>query len=158
MLPREGETVESVMSEVPAATTRGQPPARAIADAIVRLTREGTGRGPVRARVILDGDAVVVLLHDTLTKVEQTLVDHGRIEEVLALRRAFQEILRPDYCAAVEEITGREVLTFMSTNHAGPDHAAEIFLLGDPVPARSALGGGGAGNAGGAEADGDRGA
>jgi uncharacterized protein YbcI len=107
--------------------------AREITDAIVRLTREATGRGPVRARVILDGDAVIVLLYESLTKAEQTLVDGGHTDEVQALRRAFQEVLQPAYCAAVERIMGREVVTFMSTNHTTPDHAAEIFLLGGPT-------------------------
>jgi uncharacterized protein YbcI len=106
---------------------------REIADAVVRLTRQATGRGPVSARVILDGDAIVVLMHDTLTKAEQTLVDHGRVSEVMALRRAFQEIMRPAFCAEIERITGRAVKTFMSSNHPDPDHAAEIFLLGGPT-------------------------
>lgn len=129
------------MSEVPEAPeapdVRGGPSrgrmAREITDAIVRITREAVGRGPVNARVIVDGDAIVVLMHDTLTKAEQTLVDGGRVAEVLALRRAFQDLLRPDYTEAVERITGRTVETFMSTNHAAPDHAAEIFLLDGPV-------------------------
>lgn len=112
--------------------------AREITDAVVRLTREAAGRGPVRARVIIDDDAIIVLLHDTLTKAEQTLVDNGHTDEVLALRRAFQDVLRPAYSAAVEQATGRKVQTFMSTNHADPDHAAEIFLLeGEPRARRT---------------------
>lgn len=120
------------MSDLPVPPLRGQQ-SRQIADAIVGLTRERTGRGPVSARVIIDGDAVVVLMHDSLTKAEQTLVDHGRTGEVLALRRAFQDVMRPSFCEAVEQATGRKVGTFMSTNHAEPDHAAEIFLLDGPV-------------------------
>ena len=83
--------------------------------------------------MIIDGEAVVVLMHDTLTKAEQSLVDGGRVAEVLALRRAFQDLLRPAYIEAVEHATGRKVQTFMSTNHADPDHAAEIFLLDGPL-------------------------
>jgi uncharacterized protein YbcI len=120
------------MSEVDPVQPQG-PPTREIADALVRLTRQATGRGPVSARVIVDGDAVVVLMHDTMTKAEQTLVDHGRTEEVLALRRAFQDVMRPAFSAEVERVTGRTVRTFMSSNHAAPDHAAEIFLLGGPL-------------------------
>lgn len=76
------------MSEDPAAPfPRGRMPCE-IVDAIERLTQERAGRGPVRARAIVDGDAVVVLMHETLTKAEQTLVDGGHEEEVLALRRA----------------------------------------------------------------------
>lgn len=118
------------MPDTPPPTPRGQH-AREISDEIVRLTREGTGRGPVRARVVVDGDAIVVLMQDTLTRAERTLVDAGRPDEVLALRRAIQDVLRPAYTAAVERITGRAARTFMSTTSASPDHSAEIFLLTD---------------------------
>jgi uncharacterized protein YbcI len=126
------------MPEVPPAPQTPDAPARGrvgrdITDAVVRITRDAIGRGPVSTRVIIDGDVVIVLMHDTLTRAEQSLVDGGRVAEVLALRRAFQDLLRPAYTAAVEQATGRMVQTFMSTNHAAPDHAAEIFLLDGPV-------------------------
>jgi uncharacterized protein YbcI len=114
-----------------ASPTRGNSQSRQIADAIVHLTRRTTGRGPVRTRVIIDGDAVVVLMHDVLTKSEQALVDDGRTAVVLALRSAIQDLLRPAYSAEVERITGRKVATFLSTNTADPDRAADIFLLED---------------------------
>lgn len=126
------------MPEVPEARrtvevpTRGRM-ARDITDAIVRVTRDAIGRGPVSTRVIIDGEAVVVLMNDILTRAEQSLVDGGHVAEVLALRRAVQDLLRPAYTQAVEDATGRRVRTFMSTNHAAPDHAAEIFLLDGPV-------------------------
>lgn len=104
-----------------------------IADAIVHVIRDQTGRGPVKCRVIMDGDAVVALLSESLTKGERTLLDHDRGDEVLALRRAFQDVARPAFVAEVERITGRKVTTFMSTNHATPDRAAEIFLLDGPL-------------------------
>jgi uncharacterized protein YbcI len=112
-----------------AASAPANSTSRQIADAIVRLTRESTGRGPVKARVVLDDDAVIVLLQDVLTKGEQALVDDGRTAVVLALRSAFQDMLRPAFSAEVERITGRKVSTFLSTNHADPDRAAEIFFL-----------------------------
>lgn len=111
-----------------AAPTRGSAN-RQITDALVRLHRERTGRGPVSARVIMDGDAVVVLLHDVLTKAEQTLVSEGHTAEVLAFRRAFQDALRPAFVVEIQEATGRQVETFMSTSSADPDHSAEIFLF-----------------------------
>jgi uncharacterized protein YbcI len=102
---------------------------RQITDGLVRLYRERTGRGPVSVRVILDGDAVVVLLHDVLTRAEQSLVHDGHVDEVLAFRRAFQDVLRPAFVVEIQEATGRQVETFMSTTSADPDHSAEIFLL-----------------------------
>jgi len=104
-----------------------------IADAIARVVHEQTGRGPVSCRVIMNGDAVIAILRNSLTKGEQTLVDHGHAVEVLAARRAFQEVARPAFVAEVQRITGRRVETFMSTNHTDPDCAAEIFLLDGPL-------------------------
>jgi hypothetical protein len=37
--------------------------------------------------------------------------------------------MRSDMIAAVEEITGRSVVAFMSTNHVDPDIACEILML-----------------------------
>jgi uncharacterized protein YbcI len=108
---------------------RGNSKNREIADAIVHLTRRTTGRGPVKARVVTDDDAVIVLLHDVLTMSEQALVDDGRTAVVLALRSALQDLMRPAYSAEIERITGRKVATFLSTNNAEPDRAAEIFIL-----------------------------
>lgn len=119
------------MDSQPTDRDRSRPVSREIADAIVRLTREHIGRGPVSAQVVMGHGAVIVIMEDVLTKGEQTLVDHGHTSEVLAMRSAFQAVLRPAYTAAVERITGRKVTTFMSTNHASPDRSAEIFLLED---------------------------
>ena len=106
---------------------------RQIADEIARVMSEQIGRGPVSCRVIVNGDAVIAILHGSLTKAEQTLVEHGRTAEVLALRRALQQLAGPAFIAEVQRITGRKVETFMSTNHAAPDCAAEIFLLSGPL-------------------------
>ncbi len=37
--------------------------------------------------------------------------------------------MRPQFVKAVEEITGRTVIAFMSQVHLDPDMAAEIFVL-----------------------------
>jgi len=113
------------------------PPGRSksaqISDALVKIIREQTGRGPVSCRVTMDSNAIFAVLHETLTKGEQTLLDNGHADEVLALRRAFQAVARTAFVAEVERITGRKVETFMSTNHTVPDRACEIFLLDGPL-------------------------
>jgi uncharacterized protein YbcI len=38
-------------------------------------------------------------------------------------------MMRPQFSAAIEEITGRKVIAFMSQVHFDPDMAAEIFVL-----------------------------
>ncbi|MGD0385830.1 MAG: Na-translocating system protein MpsC family protein [Solirubrobacteraceae bacterium] len=103
--------------------------AAAVSNGMVGLMHRYTGRGPVRARTTIDENLVVCVLGDTLTKAEQSLVDGGRDKLVLSGRRAIQEVLADDAIALVEELTGRDVVAFMSTNHIDPDLGVEIFVL-----------------------------
>jgi uncharacterized protein YbcI len=105
----------------------------AINDLVVRALQEYTGRGAMRARTVVGADTVMVLLEDTLTRGERTLLQHGRADEVLALRRTFQEVMGGELRAGVEALTGRRVIAFMSANHVEPDLSAEIFVLGEPL-------------------------
>ena len=107
--------------------------AAAISTAVVHVFTEYTGRGPTRARTTIDGTTVVVILQDTMTKAERSLVVAGKQAEVLQLRRSFQETMRDDLVAVVEQLTASGVSAFMSSNHIAPDAAAEIFLLDSRV-------------------------
>ena len=57
----------------------------------------------------------------------------GKDNEVLRLRRVFQDTMSDDLIAVVERLTLRDVQVFMSANHIEPDAAAEIFLLDGEV-------------------------
>jgi uncharacterized protein YbcI len=70
-----------------------------------------------------------VTLRNSLTKAERTLASSGQEVEVLAMRRAFQNTMRADLIAAIEELTGRTVEAFLSDNLHDPDVAVEIFLM-----------------------------
>jgi len=107
--------------------------AAAISTAVVHVFSEHTGRGPTKARTTIDGTTVVVVLHDSMTKAERSLVEAGKHAEVLQLRRSFQDTMRDDLVAVVERLTASRVNTFMSANHIAPDTAAEIFLLDSRV-------------------------
>jgi uncharacterized protein YbcI len=109
-------------------------PGPMISTAAVQLMHEYTGRGPTKAKTILNGDVVTVLLADTLTRGERKLVDNGRADRVLALRHDYQLVMRDDLVAIVEQQLGRKVLAFMSQNHIDPDYAVEVFVL-EPVEA-----------------------
>jgi uncharacterized protein YbcI len=111
----------------------GQSLKSVLADLVVRTMQEYTGRGPTRARTVVDHDVIMVVLEDTLTKGERVLVERGRVDEVLRIRRTFQDAMRDDLCRAVEALVGRRVDAFMSTNHTEPDYAVEIFMLGEPI-------------------------
>jgi uncharacterized protein YbcI len=95
----------------------------------VGVVHEYTGRGPTRARTSIRDDVVVVMLQETMLKAERSLVEAGKADLVAEMRRSFQQTMRADMSAAVEELTGREVIAFMSDSHLEPDYSAEVFVL-----------------------------
>jgi uncharacterized protein YbcI len=103
--------------------------AAAISNAIVRLLSDYTGRGPTKARTYINEDLISVVLQDTLTKGERSLVSNGETALVLASRKAYQSSMGLDLIASVEEISGRKVIAFLSDNHIEPDYAIESFVL-----------------------------
>jgi uncharacterized protein YbcI len=56
---------------------------------------------------------------------------------VLHVRHRFQEVMRPQARAMIEELVGRRVIAFMSDNHLEPDMAAEVFVLEAPADGRA---------------------
>jgi|SRR5690242_13377956 len=107
----------------------------AISETVVRLLAENTGRGPTKARTTIDRDLIVVVLQNALTPGERYLADSARAEQVLDMRRAYQDAMRSDCIASIEDLTGRTVLAFMSANHIDPDLAAEVFILKPEITA-----------------------
>jgi uncharacterized protein YbcI len=104
-------------------------PGPMISTAAVQLLHEYTGRGPTKAKTLISDDVVTLLLADTLTKGERTLVDNGRAERVLQVRHDYQLTMRDDLVAIVERQLARKVIAFMSQNHIDPDLAVEVFVL-----------------------------
>ena len=105
----------------------------AISNAVVRLLRENVGKGPNKARTIHNEKIVLCVFENTMTKAEKTLATHGKEDYVLGMRHAFQHTMQKQLTSAVETLTGRKVLAFMSANHVDPDLAAEVFVLDEPV-------------------------
>jgi uncharacterized protein YbcI len=97
----------------------------AISELLVRLLNEYTGRGPTMARTYLLDDVITVVMRDTLTKAERSLVENGKAEHVRQTRRCFQETMRDDIIAGIQELTGRRVIAFLSDNHIDPDVASK---------------------------------
>jgi uncharacterized protein YbcI len=106
----------------------------AISETLVRLMADTTGRGPTKARTTIDRDLIVVMLQNTLTAGERYLAGSDRAEQVLAMRRAYQEAMSAACITAIEHLAGRTVIAFMSANHIDPDLAAEIFVLEPQAP------------------------
>jgi uncharacterized protein YbcI len=106
----------------------------AISNAVVGLTRAHVGRGPTKARTIHSGKFVLCVLEDTMTKAERCLASAGEEDFVLRVRHALQHAMEEDLGAAVEALTHRKVVAFLSANHIEPDLAAEVFVLDEPLP------------------------
>ncbi len=96
---------------------------------IVRLHARLFGRGPTRAKTFIYDDFALCILEDVLTRAEKTLVAAGNTEQVHSMRTAFQEAVRDDFIALVEETTGRKVRAFVSQVHVDPELAVELFIF-----------------------------
>jgi uncharacterized protein YbcI len=96
---------------------------------VVRIMRTYTGRGPTKARSVIDHNSVTILLGDTLTPGERRLVETGKADSVLRTRHDFQLVMRDDLVKVVEDAIDRKVVAFMSANHIDPDMAVEVFVL-----------------------------
>jgi uncharacterized protein YbcI len=106
----------------------------AISNGVVQIMHEYTGRGPTKARTTINGDSVLIVLGDTLSKGEKTLAEKGDGAVVLDMRHSYQQAMSQELIAMVEKHVDRKVIAFMSTNHIDPDLAAEVFVL-EPLPA-----------------------
>ena len=106
---------------------------QAISDAIVRVTADFIGRGPTRAKTYVNGNIVFCVMQDTLTRGERSLVADGDGESVREMRRRFQDAMRRHICGAVESLTGRTVVSFLSDNDVQTETAIEVFVLDGPI-------------------------
>lgn len=102
----------------------------ALSDSLVKVFREFLGKGPERCKTYWAGsDMLVILLGGGYTVAEQTLYEAGRGAAVQESRFALQQTLARVMQDTVEDITGREVVAFMSASHQDPDLSAEVFVL-----------------------------
>src|SRR5256885_15146241 len=100
-----------------------------ISNRMVQLHKRYYGKGPTKARSYVMGDLVVCLMRGGFTRAEETLMGSGRAGLVHEQRSEFQEALKHEFTSAISEITGREVVAFMSNTHNDPPLIVEIFLL-----------------------------
>jgi uncharacterized protein YbcI len=101
-----------------------------ITRAMVSIYKHQFGRGPNFAHSYYAGsNAIVCLLEGTLTPVEKSLAAMGEIQQLQNLRQLFQAAAEDEFRAAVEEITGRDVVSFLSANDIKSDIASEMFVF-----------------------------
>jgi uncharacterized protein YbcI len=110
-----------------------------ITRAMVAIYKEQFGRGPKRAHTHYSGpDGITCFLEESLTPVEQRLALIGEHQRLRDIRMLFQYTAEDSFRDAVESITGRKVIAFLSSIDTNADIATETFLL-EPAaqPART---------------------
>jgi uncharacterized protein YbcI len=112
----------------------------AISTSIVGILREHYGRGPMKAKTyVLDDIIVVVMRGSGFTPLEKTIMDSGEPGRVIAMREDFQRVMAARYKATIKELTGRNVLAFLSQAHVEPDITIEIFFVDGPLEGFGAI-------------------
>ena len=105
----------------------------AISRAIVRIHAEHYGKGATQAKTYAFDNLIVTVLRDVFTTVERTLIELERADTVREVRTTFQTMMSQTFVAAVEELTGRRVESFMSQVDPHSGMGVEVFVL---VPER----------------------
>jgi uncharacterized protein YbcI len=106
----------------------------AISTSIVKILREHYGRGPMKAKTYAIDDIIVVVMRGSgFTALEQTIMDSGEPERIVDLREDFQRMMARRYRQTIEELTGRNVVAFLSQAHVEPDITMEIFFIDGPL-------------------------
>jgi uncharacterized protein YbcI len=85
------------------------------------------------ATTYINDKIVVCVLENILTDSEDILIAQGAPDEVIDGRVAFQTNTQDEFTAAVERLTHRRVVAFLSANQTSPGVASELFLL-DAAP------------------------
>jgi uncharacterized protein YbcI len=112
----------------PPSTGRGAIRSR-ISDGIVGLFKDYYGRGPDQARVYYIDDVVACILRGGFTRVEETLLEAGRRDVVIEQRMTFQEVMSDRFKSLIQDVTGRQVIGFVSGNQPDPEMMVEVFVL-----------------------------
>ena len=113
---------------------QGQALLTAISDAMIALHERHYQRPPGSAKSQMMGDDLLAcVLGGVYTDVEKTLIELERDPVVRENRSAFQAAMEDRFIAAVELLSGRRVMHFISSHHIGPDLEVELFFLAGPA-------------------------
>ena len=111
----------------------------AISAAIVELYAAFYDHDRTTATTYINDKIVVCVLENILTTSEDILVADGARGEVIDGRVAFQTATEDEFTAAIERLTHRRVVAFLSANQTIPGIACELFFL-DASPLAAANG------------------
>jgi len=102
----------------------------AVTDAMIEIHKRYYHRSPVTAKTLLLGDDLLAcVLGGVYTDVEKTMIELQRSTIVQETRNAFQNAMQDKFIGAIESLSGRDVLAFISNHRVGPDIEIELFVL-----------------------------
>ncbi|MDX6573754.1 MAG: hypothetical protein QOC86_2910 [Gaiellales bacterium] len=133
-------TFDKVSERPESEDERAQRPSQLtqITRAMVAIYKEQFGSGPRSAHSHYAGsDSIVCFLEGSLTPVERSLAVIGEDQQLRDIRGLFQHAAEDSFRSAIEAITGRSVVAFISGIDTKADISSEVFLL-EPISDRSA--------------------
>lgn len=101
----------------------------AISAAMVELYTEFYDHDRTTATTYINDNIVVCVLENILSKGEDVLVAGGARGEVIDGRVAFQTDTEDEFTAAIQRLTHRRVVAFLSANQTTLGVACELFFL-----------------------------
>jgi uncharacterized protein YbcI len=114
----------------PDAVLTGDGLLTAVTEAMVAFHQRYYHRKPITAKTLMLGDDLLAcVLAGVNTDVEKTMIEIQRSTIVQETRNEFQNAMQDKFISAVERLSGRRVLAFISNHHVGPDIEIELFLL-----------------------------
>jgi uncharacterized protein YbcI len=132
----EQRSFPSAMAPTPLALTAlpRREPLLEISNRMVRLYKNAIGRGPTKCRTQFAGaDSLVVLLENSFTVSERTLVALGEEQRLRETRLVLQSTLETDARGIVEEVLARRTLSFITGIDTRRDVTLHFFTLGRPL-------------------------
>jgi uncharacterized protein YbcI len=96
---------------------------------IIKLHKEFFGRGPVRSKLYMQRDSVLMLMFEGHTRGEESLRAAGERRSVAQGRVDISESARERFIEVVERNTGRRVVGFMSSSQQDPDLLSHVYVL-----------------------------
>jgi uncharacterized protein YbcI len=104
----------------------------AISAAMVELYAAFYEHSRTTATTYINDSIVVCVLENILTEAEDALIVRGGRGEVIDGRVSFQTATEDEFTAAIERLTHRRVVAFLSANQTTPGVACELFFLDAP--------------------------
>ncbi|MFN3652316.1 MAG: DUF2294 domain-containing protein [Armatimonadota bacterium] len=120
---------------MPLCKTKGQIEAE-ISDAMVKLQRERTGRGPTQAHTYVIHDMVIVRMQEVLTPAERQLIGNPHGQSLIKqFHQQMHEIARRDLEAIIVAHTGCRVNSIHNDVSTKTGEQISIFVLDQDLEA-----------------------